>query len=142
MRRPRPEIEARRSGLCQTPGESVQLLQFYKKKHVLNFHPVSTDLITGELWNHGNGRALAFPLLPGFQRKLVLLKLVAPDTLYCCNAGSVKILFSCVLPVAVDLLVVGSFVGSRTPEKDKMSMKVFCDKSIFTCESQRRYGSC
>ena len=78
MRRPRPEIEARRSGLCQTPGESVQLLQFSKKKHVLNFHPVSTDLITGELWNHGNGRALAFPLLPGFQRKLVLLKLVAP----------------------------------------------------------------
>ena len=86
MRRPRPEIEARRSGLCQTPGKRVQLFQLYQKEHVLNFHPVSTDLITGELWNHGNRRALAFPLLPGFQRKLVLLKLVAPGTLYCCNA--------------------------------------------------------
>ena len=40
----------------------------------------TTHLIAGKLRNNGNRRTLAFPLLPGLQGKLVLLKLVAPVT--------------------------------------------------------------
>ena len=85
---PRPEIKTRRSDLCQTP-ENIKVFinishkkkdSFYiKDKSPVNWNCIGIHLIASELRNNWDGRALAFPLLPGLQGKFVLLKLVAPE---------------------------------------------------------------
>ena len=51
---------------------------FWKSEFWIKVNKKISHLIAGELRDNWNRRTLAFPLLPGLQGKLVLLKLVAP----------------------------------------------------------------
>ena len=124
---------------CEKLFSSTKIFEKQKKEIVCSSH-----LIACKLRNDGNWRALSFPFLPSLQRKLVLLKLVAPGTsqlIDCtyffpavCSINGTRfwwrfkvslwqaLIFSTYChfsPVTVNLLVVGSLVWSRTPGKWK-----------------------
>ena len=126
VRRPRPEIEARRSGLCQTPGKVFNYCNLTTFRCQLTSLLASCGITgTGEHWpflfSQVFNASLYFSNWLHLKHHIVAMLVLSKFSFLVFYNGGLMMCSSCVLPVAVDLLVVGSLVGSWTPVDEEMS---------------------